>query len=127
MAENLTAVPFLAQAGEIKTVFSWKRFVIVLSPDTYNSDLVVGISTIRPLGEKCQVVIPKNIRDTFNLKPGVNLEFNIEDGKIVISPQYPDTFLSDFCSIVKHKIREPINFKDIIDREIVERMNHDLS
>ncbi|MBN1166619.1 MAG: AbrB/MazE/SpoVT family DNA-binding domain-containing protein [Methanospirillaceae archaeon] len=68
---------------------------------------MVGISNIRPLGNKGQVVIPKCIREQFNLKPGVNPLFEIEDEKIVIHPQYSDTFLNEFCSIVKNKIREP--------------------
>ncbi|NLL10463.1 MAG: AbrB/MazE/SpoVT family DNA-binding domain-containing protein [Methanomicrobiales archaeon] len=85
------------------------------------------MSSIRSLGEKGQVVIPKNIRDQFNLKPGVHLEFSIDDGKIVISPQYSDSFLEDFCSVVKNKLKKSIKFKDIIEKENEERMSYDLS
>lgn len=66
-------------------------------------------------------------RDQFNLKPGVHLEFSIDDGKIVISPHYSESFLEDFCSIVKDKLKKPIKFKDIIEKENVERINYDLS
>ena len=70
---------------------------------------------------------PKKTRDQFNLKPGVHLEFSIDDGKIVISPQYSDSFLEDFCSVVKNKLKKSIKFKDIIEKENEERMSYDLS
>jgi AbrB family looped-hinge helix DNA binding protein len=74
---------------------------------------VVGISLIRPLGDKGQVVIPKQIREQFHLTSGTRLFFEVRDNKIIITPQHPDTFLDEFCSIVQEKIREPIRIKDL--------------
>jgi hypothetical protein len=45
----------------------------------------------------------------------------------VICPQYSESFLEDFCSIVKNKLKKPIKFKDIIEKENEERMSYDLS
>lgn len=83
--------------------------------------------TTRTLGDKGQVVIPKKIRDFFNLRPGVDLEFDIKDGRIIITPVDSDSFLSDFCSIVRDKLHEPVRFKDIFEKEVEERMHDDLS
>ena len=83
---------------------------------------MVGISHIRPLGDKGQVVIPKQIREQFHLTSGTLLCFEVRDDKIIITPQYSDSFLDEFCSIIQEKIREPIRIKDLFDKEIEERI-----
>ena len=83
---------------------------------------MVGISNIRPLGDKGQVVIPKQIREQFHLTSGTRLFFEVRDGTIVITPQHSGTFLDEFCSIVQEKIKEPIRIKDLFDDEIEERI-----
>ena len=83
---------------------------------------MVGISHIRPLGDKGQVVIPKQIREQFHLTSGTRLFFEVRDDKIIITPQYSASFLDEFCSIVQEKIREPIRIKDLFDKEIEERI-----
>ena len=57
----------------------------------------------------------------------MHLAFEILDGKIIITPEYPDSFLSEFCSIVKKKVKKPVRFKELYDEEMEERLNHDLS
>lgn len=39
------------------------------------------------IGERYQVVVPKEIREAFNLKPGDYLEVKIVDGAVVMIPQ----------------------------------------
>lgn len=36
------------------------------------------------VGQRGQVVIPKPIRDAYDLRPGATVRFSIEDGQIVI-------------------------------------------
>ena len=36
------------------------------------------------VGQRGQVVIPKPIRDAYDLRPGTTVRFGIEDGRIVI-------------------------------------------
>lgn len=39
------------------------------------------------IGERYQVVVPKEIREALNLKPGDYLEVKIVDGSVVMIPQ----------------------------------------
>lgn len=39
----------------------------------------------------------------------------------------PYSYLADFCSIVRKKLREPVRCKDIIEDEIEERLHHHIS
>ncbi|MEC4983795.1 MAG: AbrB/MazE/SpoVT family DNA-binding domain-containing protein [Oscillatoria sp. PMC 1068.18] len=39
------------------------------------------------LGEHYQIVIPKNVREVLNLKPGDRFEIKVENGKVVMIPQ----------------------------------------
>ncbi len=41
--------------------------------------------------------------------------------------RYTDSYLEDFCSIVKNKLKKPIRFKDVIEKEHEERMNFFMS
>jgi len=82
---------------------------------------VVGISHIRPIGDKGQVVIPKEIRDMFHLTSGTRLFFEVNNNRIIITPHYSDTFLEEFLSVVHEKIREPVQLKELFDEEIEER------
>ena len=60
----------------------------------------------REIGEKGQVVIPKDIRDSFGLKEGSKVVFEVKDKEIVIKPeQNPEEFLKDFFNILKLKKR----------------------
>lgn len=53
----------------------------------------------RTLGEKGQIVIPKDIREYLGLKPGSEVIFEIEDDKVVIKPRKdPRKFIEEFTS-----------------------------
>ncbi|MDJ0902760.1 MAG: AbrB/MazE/SpoVT family DNA-binding domain-containing protein [Xenococcus sp. MO_188.B8] len=43
--------------------------------------------TIAKLGEKYQILVPKDVREALNLKPGDQLEVTVENGKVIMTPQ----------------------------------------
>jgi AbrB family looped-hinge helix DNA binding protein len=54
----------------------------------------------RELGEKGQVVIPKDIRDFLGLRAKSNVVFEIKDNEVILRPeQNPEEFLKDFFSL----------------------------
>lgn len=56
----------------------------------------------RPIGEKGQVVIPKDIRKLLNLRKEV--VFEVKDNKVFMkSEQTPEDFLKDFFDVPKIK------------------------
>lgn len=69
--------------------------------------------TRRTLGEKGQVVIPKDIRNYLGLKPGSQVVFDVKEKEIVIKPAVdPRKFVEDFCNVPK-KLRRKIDIKKI--------------
>jgi len=60
----------------------------------------------RVVGEKGQIVLPKDIRDYMGIKPGSEVSFEVRDMAIVIkSAVDPVKFVEDFCNIPKLKKR----------------------
>lgn len=47
--------------------------------------------TIAKLGGRYQIVVPKDIREALQLKPGDRLEVKVENGKVVMIPQVSHT------------------------------------
>ena len=47
--------------------------------------------TVAKLGERYQIVVPKDVREALKLKPGDKLEVRVEDGKVVMIPQLSHT------------------------------------
>lgn len=70
----------------------------------------MNTSTLSP---KYQIVIPKEIRRKFELKPGQRFQFRIEDGHIKIEP-----VLSGEALIGYLKDAGPIDFERETDRTI---------
>ena len=70
---------------------------------------MVGIQLNAKVGEKGQVVIPKPIRQRFNIKPNTNLVFDIEDEKIILKKKNSFGVFEDFISAVKNKKSLPKN------------------
>ena len=68
----------------------------------------------REVGEKGQVVIPKDIRDQMNIKPGSTVIFEIRDsGEVMIKPEKTGKeFVDDFCNTIK-KLKKPLTAKEI--------------
>ncbi|MFW6144362.1 MAG: AbrB/MazE/SpoVT family DNA-binding domain-containing protein [Candidatus Natronoplasma sp.] len=64
------------------------------------------ISIRSKMGERGQVVIPKPIRDMFDLKAGGEVSFKVEDDKIIIEAKKGDDILEDYLSEIE-KMEEP--------------------
>ncbi len=72
----------------------------------------------REIGEKGQVVIPRDIREMLNLRSGGKVVFEIKDKDVLIKPEQDvEEFLKDFFN-VPEKLRKPTNMKKI--KKIIE-------
>jgi AbrB family looped-hinge helix DNA binding protein len=49
--------------------------------------------TVAKLGGRYQIVVPKDIREALQLKPGDKLDVKVENGKVVMIPQASHTSL----------------------------------
>ena len=75
----------------------------------------------RMLGEKGQIVIPKDIREYFDLKRGSRLLSEVKNDEIIIRPQKDEEFAEEFCSIIKEKLTKKIDIKRLYHDQIEER------
>ncbi len=73
---------------------------------------------IRTVGEKGQIVIPKDIREYFGLRRGSRLLFEVKNDEIIIRPQKDEEFAEEFCSIVKEKLTKKIDIKRLYHDQI---------
>ncbi|HBQ94463.1 MAG: AbrB/MazE/SpoVT family DNA-binding domain-containing protein [Firmicutes bacterium] len=56
--------------------------------------------TMSRVGQKGQVVLPKELRDVIGILPGDRVVFDIQDGKIVLTP-VPTRTTSDLLGILR--------------------------
>lgn len=67
----------------------------------------------REVGEKGQIVLPKDIREYFNLKPGTRIIFEIRGNEVVLRPERTgEEFVSYFCR-TSRKPKKKISAKAI--------------
>ncbi|MBI3940729.1 MAG: AbrB/MazE/SpoVT family DNA-binding domain-containing protein [Acidobacteria bacterium] len=53
----------------------------------------------RQIGSRGQIVLPKDIRDHFSIKPGTKVSFEVRRNEIVIKPEkLGEEFVDYFCS-----------------------------
>lgn len=76
----------------------------------------------KTIGPKGQIVIPKRIRDTLGLKPGVNVTIKIRGDEIIISkPKIEGTYTEYYISTSSPKLEEPVDIKKIITEQVAQR------
>ncbi|MBS7611567.1 AbrB/MazE/SpoVT family DNA-binding domain-containing protein [Candidatus Bathyarchaeota archaeon] len=73
----------------------------------------------RKLGSKGQIVIPKIVRDFLGIGPedDVIMEF-IKEGVLIRPKEDPSKFVEDFCSINSGRLKEKIDLKKLIEKEV---------
>ena len=80
----------------------------------------------RTVGEKGQIVVPKDIRNYIGIRPGSEIVFEVKDGNVIIKSSIdPEKFVEDFCNIPKN-LRKDIDSKQIkkmLDEQYEERFN----
>jgi len=76
----------------------------------------------KTVGPKGQVVIPKRMRDSLGLKPGVEVILEMRDQQIVIKkPRINGSYTEYFITTSSPKLKKPINIKQLITQEAEER------
>ena len=76
----------------------------------------------KTVGPKGQVVIPKRMRDSLGLKPGVEVVLEMRDQQIVIKkPRVNGSYTEYFITTSSPKLKKPINIKQLITQEAEER------
>ncbi len=68
---------------------------------------MVELKLTAGVGEKGQVVIPKPVRDLFNISPGSEVVFSIQEDKIILEKKDPKQVCLEFFTAVKDKIKFP--------------------
>ncbi len=67
----------------------------------------------REVGEKGQIVIPKDIREYAGIKPGSSVIFEIKGKEVIIKPEKTGKeFVEDFCNVPKN-LRKDLDIKKI--------------
>ncbi|MGD0451667.1 MAG: AbrB/MazE/SpoVT family DNA-binding domain-containing protein [Candidatus Bathyarchaeia archaeon] len=76
----------------------------------------------KSVGPKGQVVIPKRMRDSIGIKPGVDVTLEVRENEIVISkPKIEGNYTEYYSSTSAPKLKKPINTKKIITAEVGQR------
>ena len=71
------------------------------------------------VGQKGQVVIPKQLRDAMGLKPGVEVILELRGDQIVITkPKIEGSYTEYYTATQAPKLKKPINIKELIDQEV---------
>jgi len=75
----------------------------------------------RTISSKGQVVIPKDIREYFGMKPGTKISFEVRQNELVIRPEVdPERFVEEFGSSVTKKLRKKIDLKRLYEEQYAE-------
>ena len=75
--------------------------------------------TRRNVGPKGQIVIPKQMRDTLGLKPGVEVILETKGDEIVISkPKIEGTYTEYFVSTQGPKLKKTVDVKKLLSEEV---------
>lgn len=66
----------------------------------------------REMGERGQVVIPKDIREHLGLKKGSKVLFEVEEDKVTIKPENSEKLLDEFLN-VKNKLKRSMTVEEM--------------
>jgi len=78
--------------------------------------------TRKNIGQKGQVVIPRQLRDAMGLKPGVEVILEIRGDEIVISkPKVEGSYTEYYTTTQAPKLKKVVNLKQIINDEVAQR------
>lgn len=71
------------------------------------------------VGEKGQVVIPKEVRDKAGIKEGTQVTVELRDGEVVVKKTSPptDSYVDYFASTYTKKLKRRVDVKKIIEEE----------
>ena len=71
---------------------------------TYDNIILVDMIKLKAkVGKRGQLVIPKPIRDMFNINPADEVYFRVEDDKIIIESKDPEKIFEEYISEIKKK------------------------
>jgi len=74
------------------------------------------------VGQKGQIVIPKQLRDAIGLKPGVVVILEIRGDEIVISkPKIEGSYTEYYTTTQTPKLKKVVKLKEIINEEVAQR------
>ena len=75
------------------------------------------------VGEKGQVVIPKELRELTGIKEGTEVTVGLKDGALTIRRASPPTesYVEYFTSTFSKKLHREVNIKRLLEEERVER------
>ncbi|MCS4540742.1 MAG: AbrB/MazE/SpoVT family DNA-binding domain-containing protein [Euryarchaeota archaeon] len=74
----------------------------------------------RVIGEKGQIVVPKDIREHLGIKPGTKIIFEVKEKEVILRPfKDPKQFVEEFCTVPK-KLTKKIDIEKIREKQIEE-------
>jgi len=74
------------------------------------------------VGQKGQVVIPKQLRDAIGLKPGVEVILELRGDEIIISkPKIEGSYTEYYTTTQTPKLKKLVNIKELINQEAIQR------
>ena len=74
------------------------------------------------VGQKGQVVIPKQLRDAMGLKPGVEVILELRGDEIIISkPKIEGSYTEYYTTTQTPKLKKLVNIKELINQEATQR------
>jgi len=78
--------------------------------------------SVKKIGPKGQVLIPKPIRDALGLHPGVEVIIKIRGDEVVLSrPKIEGNYTEYYVSTRSPKLKKTVDIKKIIIEEFTER------
>ncbi|MCW4007353.1 MAG: AbrB/MazE/SpoVT family DNA-binding domain-containing protein [Candidatus Bathyarchaeota archaeon] len=76
----------------------------------------------RRVGQKGQIVIPKDVREYVGILPGGEVLMEVRDKEVVIRSEVdPKDFVEDFSRVVGQKLTKKIDLEVLLEQEAEDR------